>query len=87
MLLATLCNELSYGPLERRRALGEEATAVARRIGDPATLVHVLYTVYVTALNVPSLQEQHLQASHEALDSPNRSEILSTCFGRQPVAT
>ena len=68
MLLATLCNELSYGPLERRRALGEEATAVARRIGDPATLVHVLYTVYVTALNVPSLQEQHLQASHEALE-------------------
>ena len=68
LLLATLCNELSDGPLERRQALGEEATAVARRIGDPATLVHVLYTVFVTARNVPSLQEQHLQASHEALE-------------------
>jgi len=68
LLLATLCNELTYGPLERRQALAEEATAMARRLGDRATLVQVLYTVHLTALNVPSLHEQHLRASREALE-------------------
>jgi class 3 adenylate cyclase/tetratricopeptide (TPR) repeat protein len=42
LLLATLCSELSFGPLEQRLALAAEAKAIARRLGDRATLVQVL---------------------------------------------
>jgi class 3 adenylate cyclase/tetratricopeptide (TPR) repeat protein len=42
-LLATLAAELQYaGERERRVMLSDEAFALARRVGDPATLAHVL---------------------------------------------
>jgi hypothetical protein len=68
LLLATLCNELTYGPLDRRQVLANEARAVARRLGDPATLAQVLYTVHLTALNVPSLHRERVRESPEALE-------------------
>ena len=73
LLLATLCNELTYGPLERRRALADEAKAIARRVGDPATVVQVLYTVHLTALCIPSTLGERLRDTAEALD---RAEAL-----------
>jgi tetratricopeptide (TPR) repeat protein len=42
-LLATLAAELAYAPnRERRVALSDAALAMARRLGDPVTLAHVL---------------------------------------------
>ncbi|HEX8101239.1 MAG TPA: tetratricopeptide repeat protein, partial [Solirubrobacteraceae bacterium] len=43
-LLATLANELYFSPPDRARriALSDEALAMARRVGDPATLARVL---------------------------------------------
>ncbi|MHB8671732.1 MAG: ATP-binding protein, partial [Acidimicrobiales bacterium] len=46
LLLATLCNELSFGPLERRRALARDAKAVARRLADPSTTILVLILTF-----------------------------------------
>jgi tetratricopeptide (TPR) repeat protein len=68
LLLATLCNELTYGPLERRQALADEAKAMARRLDDLATLVQVLYTVHLTALNLPAVHEERLRETPEALE-------------------
>ena len=68
LLLAALCNELTYGPLERRRVLADEARAIARRLGEPETLVRVLYTVHLTALCVPETLEERLSDSAEALE-------------------
>ncbi len=65
-LLATLCNELSYGPLERRRALADEAKAMARRLGEPATIIRVLNLVE-TALEVPWHHSERFHDSAEAL--------------------
>jgi AAA ATPase domain len=43
-LLARLARTLVFTPaLERRAALSEQAVAIARRVGDPATLAAVLY--------------------------------------------
>ncbi len=42
VLLATLCSELCYGPLDRRLDLAREATEMARRLDNPATLIDVL---------------------------------------------
>jgi tetratricopeptide (TPR) repeat protein len=43
-VLARLAKALRFSPLvERRRALSEQAVAMARRIGDPATLAPVLH--------------------------------------------
>jgi class 3 adenylate cyclase len=67
LLLAMLCAELAYGsPLDRRRALADSARAMARRLGDPATLVHVVQLTWVP-LCVPWLQEERLRDSVEAL--------------------
>jgi DNA-binding SARP family transcriptional activator/tetratricopeptide (TPR) repeat protein len=53
-LLATLCAELTYhSPLEHRLALADEAKAMARRLGDRATLLDVVCTCS-GALWVPS---------------------------------
>jgi len=42
-LLATLANELTFSPeRDRRRVLADEALAMARRLGDPRVLTHVL---------------------------------------------
>jgi DNA-binding SARP family transcriptional activator len=66
VLLATLCSELSFGPPDQRLALADEARAMARRLGDPTTLVRVL-NLFRTTLNVPSLHEQRISESAEAL--------------------
>jgi class 3 adenylate cyclase/tetratricopeptide (TPR) repeat protein len=53
-LLATLCSELLYGSsLEQRLALAEEATAMALRLGDDATLLQVRIRCQV-ATDAPS---------------------------------
>lgn len=67
LLLASLCNELSYGPLERRVTLAEEAKAIARRLGDPTILLQVLNTVYQTALLIPSVHDERVRENAEAL--------------------
>ena len=41
-LLSALASELEFGDAPRRRALTDEALAVARRVDDPATLVEIL---------------------------------------------
>ena len=52
-LLATLCSELTYhSPLARRLALADEAKAMARRLGDPATFIDVV-TGAAPPLSVP----------------------------------
>ena len=57
LVLATLCSELTHGsPLERRRALAEEAIAIAESSGDDAVVVRVLNHLHVP-LQVPALLE------------------------------
>jgi class 3 adenylate cyclase/tetratricopeptide (TPR) repeat protein len=53
LLLGTLCSELSFGPLDQRLALAADAKAMARRLGDPATLVQVL-SLLDNPLQIPS---------------------------------
>jgi class 3 adenylate cyclase len=66
LLMATLCAELSYGPLDRRLALARQAKAIARQLGDKATLGKVLY-LCDDSLRVPSLLGERLADSIEAL--------------------
>jgi tetratricopeptide (TPR) repeat protein len=65
-LIATLCSELEGGPLKRRLAMAEEAKAMARRLGDPSTVVEVINLCSVP-LRIPSTLQQHLDDSKEAL--------------------
>ncbi len=67
LLLATLCNEFSFGPLDRRLALAQDAKAMAERLGDPVTKIRVLNIVHAQALSVPSLHEERTRESSEAL--------------------
>lgn len=66
LLLGTLCSELSFGPLDRRLALAAEAKAMARRLGDPATLVQVL-TLLDNPLQIPSTLAERRADSDEAV--------------------
>jgi class 3 adenylate cyclase len=67
LLLATLCNELTYlSPMERRRALADAARAMARRLGDAVTLLQVLILV-ANPLQFPSALEERLADTREAL--------------------
>jgi hypothetical protein len=67
LVLATLCQELTFGSsLERRVALAEEAMVTAERLGDPGTIVRVLNHVS-DPLRVPELLEQSLARSARAL--------------------
>jgi class 3 adenylate cyclase/tetratricopeptide (TPR) repeat protein len=65
MLLATLCNELSHGPFERRGRLAREAKGIARELRDPATIIRVTDLVH-TALEFPSWHEERMKDSAEA---------------------
>ena len=57
LVLATLCSELAHGsPLDRRRALAEEAIAIAEATGDDAVVVRVLNHLHLP-LQVPSMLE------------------------------
>jgi tetratricopeptide (TPR) repeat protein len=67
LVLATLCSELAIGsPLERRRALADEALALAEDSGDDAIIVRVLNSIYY-ALHVPPLLEQTLVWTADAI--------------------
>jgi len=66
LTLATLCNELSFGPLERRRALADEAKAMARRMSDPATLTRVLCLLN-NPLQIPSALQERMADTTEAV--------------------
>ena len=67
LVLATLCSELAYGsPLDRRRALADEAVAIARTLDDDEVIVRVFNHVHV-ALQVPSLLDESLERTAEAL--------------------
>ena len=67
LVLATLCAELTYGsPLDRRQALADEALAIAESSGDDAITVRVLNHVSLPLL-VPSLLEQSLGRTADAL--------------------
>lgn len=67
LVLATLCSELALGsPLERRKSLADEALAIAESSSDDASTVRVLNAVSYSLL-VPSLLEQALTLSADAL--------------------
>ena len=67
LVLATLCSELAYGStLERRKALADEALMIAESSGDDATIAKVLNQVLFPLL-VPSMLEQQLTWTEDAL--------------------
>jgi class 3 adenylate cyclase/tetratricopeptide (TPR) repeat protein len=72
-LFSTLAVELSWSPDAegRRRSLAEEAVAMARRVGDPATLVRVLGRAF-HALYAPDTHDLRLGYAMEALDLTER---------------
>jgi tetratricopeptide (TPR) repeat protein len=66
-LLAALGQELLYaGDRDRRVHLSQEATDMARRLGEPATLAHVLLERFFT-ISAPSTLYQRLDDSAELL--------------------
>jgi class 3 adenylate cyclase/tetratricopeptide (TPR) repeat protein len=66
-LLGALALELTYAKCrERRLALSDEALAIARRLGDPATLVSVLARRHYT-LGAPDTLSERLAQSAELL--------------------
>jgi hypothetical protein len=66
-VLATLCQELTYGsPLDRRVALADEALAIARSAGNDAVIVRVLNLLTIP-LRVPPLLQQSLTRTADAL--------------------
>jgi class 3 adenylate cyclase/tetratricopeptide (TPR) repeat protein len=75
-LLATLCSEITYdSPLERRLALADEAKAIARRLGDRAIFVDVVY-LCATALAAPSTLATELADFAEAFATARDLEDL-----------
>ncbi len=66
MLLATLCTELTFGPLEQRRALADDARAMARRLDDRTTLIQVLCLLN-NPLQIPSTIDERMADTTEAL--------------------
>ena len=72
LVLAALCSELAYGSsLERRQSLAQEAIGIARSFGDDARIVRVLNHVFIPLL-VPSLQEEALIRTKDAIDRAER---------------
>ena len=66
-LLARLCSELAYRPLEERLSLAREAERMARQLGDPGTLVAVISDCSLP-LRVPSTLQSQLADICEALE-------------------
>ena len=67
LVLATLCSELVHGStLEQRKALADEALAIAASTGDDATIARVVNNVFYPLL-VPSMLEEQLTWTTEAL--------------------
>ena len=77
LLYATLCSELCFGPLDRRRVLADEARAMARRLQDPATLIRVLCLLN-NPLQIPS-------ALHERMDDTAEALVLADELGDPEV--
>ena len=72
LVLATLCSELTFGsPLERRKALADEALDLAESSGDDATIVRVTNSV-VLSLDSPSLLGESLARTADALARSER---------------
>ena len=73
LLLATLCSELALGTtLDRRQELADAARAMARRLGDPDTIIRTLNLV-CDPLQVPSTLNERMVDAKEALEL---SELL-----------
>ena len=73
LLLATLCSELALGTtLARRQELADAARAMARRLGDPDTVIRTLNLV-CDPLQVPSTLNERMVDAKEALEL---SELL-----------
>jgi class 3 adenylate cyclase/tetratricopeptide (TPR) repeat protein len=73
LLLATLCSELALGTsLDRRQSLADAARAMARRLGDPDTIIRTLNLV-CDPLQVPSTLNERMVDAKEALEL---SELL-----------
>jgi DNA-binding SARP family transcriptional activator len=71
-LLALLMMEQTYGaPWPQRRALAEQAEAMARRLGDPDTVAAVTTMMYF-AMSVPETLPARLAATAEAVESAER---------------
>jgi len=67
LVLGTLSSELAFGStLERRRALADEALAIAEATGDDAIMVRTLNHM-AFSLTLPSLLESSLQWTADAL--------------------
>ena len=65
-LLSKLCNELAFGPVERRLSLARTAKAMARRVGDVATRVEVTIDC-AASLRIPSTIDEVRTDMLEAL--------------------
>jgi tetratricopeptide (TPR) repeat protein len=71
-LLANLAMELMYSPDHERRArLSHEALELARRLGDPATLAHVIIGRF-NAISRPHTLPERLLLTAELLDVAER---------------
>ncbi len=77
LLLATLCSEFALGTtLAQRKELADDARSMARRLGDPTTVVRTLNLV-CDPLQVPSTLAERLVDAREAqeladaLDDPD----------------
>jgi DNA-binding winged helix-turn-helix (wHTH) protein/tetratricopeptide (TPR) repeat protein len=81
-LLARLSVALYWSDdVDRSIALSEEATAVARRIGDPATLAHALSARYICLLR-PDVFENRLDIATEMVqlvDESGERELAVQC--------
>ena len=72
LVLATLCSELTFGsPLETRRALAEEAIAIANARGDDVAVIRILNHLFFP-LMVPSMLGESLVRTADALARAER---------------
>ncbi|MCX7359942.1 MAG: AAA family ATPase [Alphaproteobacteria bacterium] len=72
LVLGTLCAELAFGSaLDRRRALADEALAIAEATGDDAIIVRTLNHM-AFSLTLPSLLESSLKWTADALARAER---------------
>ena len=66
MILARMSSELFWAHDSRRAALSDQAVAIARRVGDPAALLYVLYARH-TAVWEPANLEERLAIAREII--------------------
>jgi class 3 adenylate cyclase/tetratricopeptide (TPR) repeat protein len=85
-LLANLGLELTWADRERARRLSDDALELARRLGDPGTLVEVLSARYYS-ITAPDNQAERLESTGELVslteqlgDAVGRSRALALRF-------